>query len=140
MTVLSSSATDSVPRSGAVAVGLAVAAAVVIFLLAHVFGVELAIPAQPGSTTLEPMPLTVAIGFTVVAAVAATVFAWLLRRVAPTRATPVFTVTAVAIMLLSLVPVVTTGLATADVVALTVMHLGVGMAILVPLRRGLQTA
>jgi hypothetical protein len=40
----------------------------------------------------------------------------------------------------SLVPVLTLGLATADVVALTILHVGVGMAILVSLRRVLESA
>lgn len=140
MTASSSTVTASVSRSGAVAAGLAVAAALVIYVLARVFGADLAIPAQPGATTLEPMPLGLAVGFTLVTTVAATVFAWLLRRVTPRSATTVFTVTAVAILLLSLVPVVTLGLAADDIVALTAMHLGVGVAILVPLRRALDTA
>lgn len=138
MTAVSSFSTVApVPRGGMIAAALAVSAALVVSLGARALGVELAIPARPGGTTLEPLPLDLAIGFTFAAAVAASIFAWILERFLSRRAATTFTESALTVLGLSMVPLVTLGLAGADIVALAILHAGVGGAILVPLRRAL---
>ncbi|HEX6255651.1 MAG TPA: DUF6069 family protein [Euzebyales bacterium] len=140
MTAASSSSTvTSVPRSGMVAAAFAVSAALVAYLGARSVGVAMAIPSRPGSTVLEPLQLPLAIGFTVAVAVAATILAWILERFLSQAAATVFTVTALTVLGLSIMPLVTLGLAGSDIVALAVLHVAVGGAILLPLRRALVT-
>jgi hypothetical protein len=122
-----------------IAAALAVSAALVVYLGARAFGAEMAIPPRPGSAVLEPLPLPLAVGFTIAATVAATIFAWIVERFLSRGAATVFTVTALTVLALSMVPLIALGLAGADIVALAILHAAVGGAILVPLRRALLT-
>lgn len=136
----SATAATRVPRAGLVAALIAIAAAVIVWLLARSLGAEMAIPPSPGSSELEPMPLPLAVVFTIVVAIGASVYAWLLGRFVPERAAAIFTTTALAVLVVSLFPVFALGLAGDDVVALVVLHVAVGASVLVPLRTALRRA
>lgn len=132
--------TTAVLRAGGVALVAAAVGGVAVHLLALALGADVAIPAQPGAEELTPLPVSQTAVVIVVLTAAATAFAWLLARFVPARAALIFTVVAAAILAVSFVPVLTLGLATADIVTLLVLHLVVGIAIAVPLRSALQRA
>lgn len=136
-TVETTTSANSTLRGGMVATAMALAAALVVFFVARGLGAGLEIPAQPGSDALTPLALPAVVIVTLGAAIAATAFAWLLTRLAPRRAATIFTVVAIVVLVLSLTPLLALGLATADIVALTVLHVAVGLAIVVPLRSAL---
>lgn len=120
-------------RTRALAVVAAVVVDAVIWLVAHgPFDLDLRIPDGPGSTSTSELPFP-----TVVVAVAVvSLLGWgllaLLERFAPGRARTVWTVVAVAVVVLSLfAPLFSEGLSAGNRVTLVLLHLTVG-AVLIP--------
>lgn len=125
-------------RAGAIATGVAVVAVIVIMVLARALGADLDVPMGPDSTELVPLSTVFSAVLTFGLGVAATGFAWLLERVVPSRSATIFAIVSALILLVSFVPVFALGLATADIVWLSVLHVVVAAAIAMPLLRVLR--
>ncbi|MFE9457582.1 DUF6069 family protein [Streptomyces californicus] len=127
------SPTPGPTRTRAVAVVAAVVADALIWLLAHVaFDIDLRTPDGPGSTTTSPLYFpAVVIGAAVIGLLGWGLLA-VLEKFAARRARTVWTVVAVAVLVLSLfAPVFGAGLTAGNKITLVLFHLAVG-AILIP--------
>ncbi|MFZ4273099.1 DUF6069 family protein [Streptomyces arboris] len=127
------SPTTSTARTRAVAVVAVVVADGLIWLLAHVaFGIDLRTPDGPGSTTTSPLYLpAVLIGAAVIGLLGWGLLA-VLEKFTAGRARTIWTVVAVAVVVLSLfAPVFGAGLTAGNKITLVLFHLTVG-AILIP--------
>ncbi|MFJ8107267.1 DUF6069 family protein [Streptomyces sp. NPDC096132] len=134
--------TGSPARTRALAVGAAVLADALIWLVAHgLFDVDLRVPDGPGSTSTTELPFP-----TVVVAVAVvSLLGWgllaLLERFAPGRARTVWTAAAAAVVVLSLfAPLFAEGLTAGNRVTLVLLHLTVGALLIPAFRRDAASA
>ncbi len=129
---------DSRVRVRALAVVGAVLAGALIWLVAHgLFDLDLRVPDGPGSTSTSELPLTVV----VVSVAVVSLLGWgllaLLERFAPGRARTVWTVLAVAVLVLSLfAPLFAAGLSAGNRITLVLLHLTVGAFLVPAFRRG----
>ncbi|MCR2762599.1 DUF6069 family protein [Microbacterium sp. zg.B48] len=119
-----------------VAVAIAIAAAVPVWIVASIAGVRLEV------TSPVAGPVAISIPLVLITAAVAAAAAWALLAVLERRSengTRVWTITAVAVLVVSVVSLFLLGASLATVIALGLMHLAVGLTLIVLLpRRGSQ--
>lgn len=127
-------------RPRLLAVGIAVVAAVLIWLIAvPAVGVDLRGPSGFGSTTTQSVNLAAVISLSLVAALAAWALLSILERVTG-RARSLWTVIAVVVLIISYGgPLLAAGVPTASRIVLAIMHTTVGLVLIALLPRTTKT-
>lgn len=120
----------SLIRAGLLAAVVAALGNVLVLLVSQsALGLDIVIPAQPGSTQLMTLSIPVVIGVSAVSALGATLLLALLQRFTA-RALRIFQIIGVLFLLVSFAPVVGVPADTGVLVVLGLMHIVAGAAII----------
>ena len=109
---------------------IGIADSLIVWGISALFGVELLVPESLGSDALAPITLLPIVGVVAVAAIAAGLLLLALERFVPARAMAVFQIVAVVALAVSLIGPLALDQELEGKLALVVMHLLVGSAII----------